>query len=39
MIQQPQQFQGFKPSGMEKIATAMGFQGNIKDFQQFLQEG
>ena len=38
MIQQPQQFQGFKPSGMEKIANAMGFQGNIKDFQQFLQE-
>ena len=26
-------FQGFKPSGMEKIANAMGFQGNIKDFQ------
>ena len=41
MIQQPQQgqqFQGFKPSGMEKIANAMGFQGNIKDFQQFLQD-
>lgn len=32
------QFQGFKPSGMEKIANAMGFQGNIKDFQQFLQD-
>ena len=31
-------FQGFKPSGMEKIANAMGFQGNIKDFQQFLQD-
>jgi len=41
MIQQPQQgqqFQGFKPSGMEKIANAMGFQGNIKDFQKFLQD-
>ena len=41
MIQQPQQgqqFQGFKPSGVEKIANAMGFQGNIKDFQQFLQD-
>ena len=31
-------FQGFKPSGMEKIANAMGFQGNIKDFQQILQD-
>ena len=31
-------FQGFKPSGMEKIANAMGFQGNIKDFQKFLQD-
>ena len=31
-------FQGFKPSGMEKIANAMGFQGNIKDFQKFLQQ-
>tara|TARA_R100001463_G_scaffold113226_2_gene168306 strand:+ start:317 stop:2236 length:1920 start_codon:yes stop_codon:yes gene_type:complete len=41
MIQQPQQgqqFKGFKPSGMEKIANAMGFQGNIKDFQKFLQD-
>ena len=38
MIQQPQQFQGFKPSGMEKIANAMGYQGNIKDFQKFLQD-
>ena len=31
-------FQGFKPSGMEKIANAMGFQGNIKDFQKFLDD-
>ena len=31
-------FQGFKPSGIEKIANAMGFQGNIKDFQKFLDE-
>ena len=31
-------FQGFKPSGMEKIANAMGFQGNVKDFQKFLDE-
>ena len=32
------QFQGFKPSGMEKIANAMGFQGNVKDFQKFLND-
>ena len=32
------QFQGFKPSGMEKIANAMGFQGDQKQFQQFLQD-
>ena len=31
-------FQGFKPSGIEKIANAMGFQGNIKDFQKFLED-
>ena len=31
------QFQGFKPSGMEKIANAMGFQGEEKDFQKFLK--
>lgn len=31
-------FQGFKPSGMEKIANAMGFQGEEKDFQKFLEE-
>ena len=31
-------FQGFKPSGMEKIANAMGFQGNVKDFQKFLND-
>ena len=31
-------FQGFKPSGMEKIANAMGFQGNMKDFQKFLND-
>ena len=31
-------FQGFKPSGMEKIANAMGFQGDQKQFQQFLQD-
>ena len=32
------QFQGFKPSGLEKIANAMGFQGEEKDFQKFLEE-
>ena len=32
------QFQGFKQSGMEKIANAMGFQGEEKDFQKFLQD-
>ena len=32
------QFQGFKPSGIEKIANAMGFQGEEKDFQKFLEE-
>jgi len=32
------QFQGFKPSGMQKIANAMGFQGNINDFQKFLND-
>ena len=31
-------FQGFKPSGMEKIANAMGFQGDQRQFQQFLQD-
>ncbi len=32
------QFQGFKPSGIEKIANAMGFQGEEKDFKKFLEE-
>ena len=32
------QFQGFKPSGLEKIANAMGFQGEEKDFQKFLED-
>ena len=31
-------FKGFKPSGIEKIANAMGFQGEEKDFQKFLEE-
>ena len=32
------QFQGFKPSGIEKIANAMGFQGEEKDFKKFLED-
>ena len=32
------QFQGFKPSGIEKIANAMGFQGEEKDCQKFLED-
>jgi len=31
-------FQGFKPSGLEKIANAMGFQGEEKDFKKFLED-
>jgi len=31
-------FQGFKPSGIEKIANAMGFQGEEKDFKKFLED-
>ena len=31
-------FKGFKPSGIEKIANAMGFQGEEKDFQKFLED-
>ena len=31
-------FQGFKPSGMQKIANSMGFQGNMNDFQKFLND-
>jgi hypothetical protein len=31
-------FKGFKPSGIEKIANAMGFQGEEKEFKKFLEE-
>ena len=31
-------FKGFKPSGIEKIANAMGFQGEEKDFKKFLED-
>ena len=30
------QFKAFKPSGMEKIARSMGYQGNMQGFQNFL---
>jgi len=29
-------FKAFKPSGMEKIARSMGYQGNMQGFQNFL---
>ena len=31
-------FQAFKPSGMEKIARSMGYQGNMQGFQNFLAQ-
>ena len=31
-------FKAFKPSGMEKIARAMGYQGNMQGFQGFLSQ-
>ena len=31
-------FKAFKPSGMEKIARAMGYQGNMQGFQSFLSQ-
>ena len=30
------QFKAFKPSGMEKIARSMGYQGDMQGFQNFL---
>ena len=35
---QTPQFGGFQPSGKAKIAQAMGFQGPMEQFDQFLQE-
>ena len=29
-------FKAFKPSGMEKIARSMGYQGDMQGFQNFL---
>ena len=31
-------FKAFKPSGMEKIARAMGYQGNMQGFQDYLAQ-
>ena len=31
-------FKAFKPSGMEKIARAMGYQGNMQGFQDYLSQ-
>ena len=31
-------FKAFKPSGMEKIARSMGYQGNMQGFQDFLAQ-
>ena len=31
-------FKAFKPSGMEKIARAMGYQGNMQGFQDFIAQ-
>ena len=31
-------FAGFKPEGMRKIATKMGYQGSIDDFDNYLQQ-
>jgi len=31
-------FKAFKPSGMEKIARSMGYQGNMQGFQSFLAQ-
>src|SRR5210317_1120541 len=31
-------FKAFKPSGMEKIARAMGYQGNMQGFQDYISQ-
>ena len=31
-------FKAFKPSGMQKIANAMGYQGDMSGFQSFLAQ-
>ena len=31
-------FKAFKPSGMEKIARSMGYQGNMQGFQDYIAQ-
>ena len=31
-------FMGFKPEGMRKIASKMGYQGSMDDFDSYLQQ-
>ena len=31
-------FKAFKPSGMEKIARSMGYQGSMEGFQNFIAQ-
>ena len=31
-------FVGFKPEGMRKIASKMGYQGSMDDFDNYLQQ-
>jgi len=31
-------FKAFKPSGMEKIARVMGYQGNMQGFQDYVSQ-
>ena len=32
------QFKAFKPQALNKIAGAMGYQGDMSQFQQFIEE-
>ena len=31
-------FKAFKPEGMNKIAQAMGYSGNMEDFQKYIEQ-
>ena len=31
-------FKAFKPEGMNKIAQAMGYSGNMEDFQRYIEQ-
>jgi hypothetical protein len=31
-------FTGFKPQGLQKIATKMGYAGRMEEFDQYLQQ-